>query len=70
MRSAEKIFEALKKLREYAEWSGSKDCLVAVKKAENVALTEICGVNLDPENDNYDKVMSVVFPDFNFVERR
>ena len=47
--------------------NGNWGLLRAVVKAENAAMTEICGVNTQADGDNYAKVMKEVFP---YIEAR
>lgn len=76
MRSIKSVFGVLKKLREYADGTGSFEELAAINKVENIAMQEIYNVKLKPEigscskveNDNYAKVMSIVFPDLEAIE--
>jgi hypothetical protein len=76
MKSAKSIFEVLKRLREYADGTGSFEELEAINKLENIAMQEIYNVKLEPEsgscskveNDNYAKVMAIVFPDLVIME--
>jgi hypothetical protein len=71
MKGAKSIFDAIKRLREYADGTGPFERLAAIAKVENITMQEINNVKLGPEsgscskveNDNYAKVMSIIFPD-------
>jgi hypothetical protein len=63
MKNANPIFESLIGLREWVRSAGSSEQLEAAEMAENIAIQEIFSSNLEPEGDNFAKVMSIVFPD-------
>ncbi len=56
------IFEALDKLRAFAEGQNDPRLLKEVEDAEKTALKEVLKTELSNSDDSYDAVMSLVYP--------
>ena len=56
------IFDALKNVRGYSEQHNMDELLQAVRFAENIALTEICNVDLEKHGSGYDALLNSAFP--------
>lgn len=56
------IFDALKDVRTYSKDNNMDAVLRAVKHAENMAMIEICQVDLEKHSDGFDALMYAVFP--------
>lgn len=62
MAAYSRIFEALDKLRVFAEGKNDPLLLKEVEDAEETALTEVLKIELSDDTTSYDAVMAVVYP--------
>lgn len=56
------IFDALKAVRTYAKETNMEAVIQAVEHAENMAMMEICRVDLEKPSDEFDALLNAVFP--------
>ena len=56
------IFDILKDVRTYSGNNNMDAVLRAVEHAENMAMTEICQVDLDTHGQEYDALLQAIFP--------
>ena len=56
------IFDVLKDVRTYSKNNNMEAVLRAVEHAENMALTEICQVDLNKHSSEYDALLQAIFP--------